>query len=121
MWLLLWAMCLFSVFHVPLALKVGCLSNGVGCDIALVFMFLCVGLMAIFCGVASFLRVSFLLVCIFVWCGVSWLLVVFLLVQVSHFPAGADTMVVFLSCACCIFFFLFNSFIGNQNYSDSIS
>jgi hypothetical protein len=35
-------------FHVPLALKVGCSSSGVGCDIALVFIFLCVGLMAIF-------------------------------------------------------------------------
>jgi hypothetical protein len=27
-------------FHVPLALKVGCPSNVVGCDIALVFIFL---------------------------------------------------------------------------------
>jgi hypothetical protein len=41
-------------FHVPLALKVGCPSNGVGCDIALAFIFLCVGLMAIFCGVTSY-------------------------------------------------------------------
>jgi hypothetical protein len=31
-------------FHVPLALKVDCPSSG---DIALVFIFLCVGLMAI--------------------------------------------------------------------------
>jgi hypothetical protein len=43
-------------FHVPLALKVGCPSSGVGCHIALVFIFLCVGLMAIFCGVNVFLR-----------------------------------------------------------------
>jgi hypothetical protein len=35
-------------FHVSLALKVGCLSSGVGCHVALVFMFLDVGLMAIF-------------------------------------------------------------------------
>jgi hypothetical protein len=35
-------------FHVLLALKVGCPSSGVSCDIALVFIFLCVGLMAIF-------------------------------------------------------------------------
>jgi hypothetical protein len=35
-------------FHVPLALKVGCPSSGSGCDIALVFIFLCVGLMASF-------------------------------------------------------------------------
>jgi hypothetical protein len=35
-------------FHVPLALKVGSALSGVGCDIALVFIFLCVGLMAIF-------------------------------------------------------------------------
>jgi hypothetical protein len=34
-------------FHVPLALKVGCTSSDVGCDEALVFIFLCVGLMAI--------------------------------------------------------------------------
>jgi hypothetical protein len=34
-------------FHVPLALKVSCPSSGVGCDIALVFIFLCVGLRAI--------------------------------------------------------------------------
>jgi hypothetical protein len=34
-------------FYVPLALKVSCPSSGVGCDIALVFIFLCVGLMAI--------------------------------------------------------------------------
>jgi hypothetical protein len=35
-------------FHVPLALKVGCPSSCVGCDIALAFIFLCVGLMAFF-------------------------------------------------------------------------
>jgi hypothetical protein len=40
--------------HVPLALKVGCPSSGVGCDVALVFIFLCVGLMTIFCGVTSY-------------------------------------------------------------------
>jgi hypothetical protein len=34
-------------FHVPLALKVGYQSSGVGCDIALVFIFLCVGLITI--------------------------------------------------------------------------
>jgi hypothetical protein len=34
-------------FHVPLALKDGCPSSGVGCIIALVCIFLCVGLMAI--------------------------------------------------------------------------
>jgi hypothetical protein len=33
-------------FHVPLGFKVGCLSRGVGCDVALVLIFLCVGLMA---------------------------------------------------------------------------
>jgi hypothetical protein len=40
--------------HVPLGFKVGCASSGVGCDVTLVFIFLCVGLMAIFCGVAFF-------------------------------------------------------------------
>jgi hypothetical protein len=35
-------------FHVPLAFKVGCPSCGAGCDIAFVFTFLCVGLMANF-------------------------------------------------------------------------
>jgi hypothetical protein len=50
-------------FHVPLALQVGCPSIGVDCDIALVFIFLCVGLMAIFV-VLRFSPVSFLLVCI---------------------------------------------------------
>jgi hypothetical protein len=34
-------------FHVRLVLKVGCPSSGVCCDIALVFIFMCVGLMAI--------------------------------------------------------------------------
>jgi hypothetical protein len=34
-------------FHVPLDLKVGCPSSDVGCDVALVFIYLCVGLMAI--------------------------------------------------------------------------
>jgi hypothetical protein len=35
-------------FHVPLALKAGCPSSGVSCDIALAFIFPCVGPMAIF-------------------------------------------------------------------------
>jgi hypothetical protein len=34
-------------FHVPLDLKVCCPFSGAGYDIALVFIFLCVGLMAI--------------------------------------------------------------------------
>jgi hypothetical protein len=34
-------------FHVPLVLKVGSPFSGVGCDIAFVFIFLYVGLMAI--------------------------------------------------------------------------
>jgi hypothetical protein len=34
-------------FHVPLALKVDFPSNGLGCDIALVFIFLWLGVMAI--------------------------------------------------------------------------
>jgi hypothetical protein len=38
---------LMYTFHVPLALKVACRSCGVGSDIALVFIFLYVGLMAI--------------------------------------------------------------------------
>jgi hypothetical protein len=60
-------------FHVPLALKVGCPSSGAGCDMALVFIFLCVGLMAICCGVAFFSWFSFYW-CVFccfsvvVWC-----------------------------------------------------
>jgi hypothetical protein len=41
-------------FNVPLALKVVWPSNGVGCDVPLVFIFPCVGLMAIFCGVTFF-------------------------------------------------------------------
>jgi hypothetical protein len=48
-------------FHVPLALKVVCPSSGVGCDVALVFIFLCVGLMAIFVTLL-FSPVFFLLV-----------------------------------------------------------
>jgi hypothetical protein len=46
-------------FHVPLALKVGCPSSGVGCDIVLVFIFLCVGLMAIFLWCYVFLQFPF--------------------------------------------------------------
>jgi hypothetical protein len=41
---------------VPLALKVGCSSGGVGCDIALLFIVLYVGLMAIFLWCYVFLR-----------------------------------------------------------------
>jgi hypothetical protein len=68
-------------FHVPLALKVGCPSSGVGCDVASVFIFLCVGLMAILCAVTSYsgllsIRVHF--VASRSWCGVSRLLVEFL-------------------------------------------
>jgi hypothetical protein len=76
---------LVSNFHVPLGLKVGCPSSDVGCDVALVFIFLCVGLMAIFV-VLRFSPVSFLLVCILLFlrrCVVSRLLVEFLRVQVS--------------------------------------
>jgi hypothetical protein len=40
--------------HVPLAFKAGRPCSGVGGDIVLVFIFLCVGLMAIFCGVTFF-------------------------------------------------------------------
>jgi hypothetical protein len=73
-------------FRVPLALKIGCPSSGVGCDIALVFIFLCVGLMAIFCGVtffSSFLSIGVYFVVSQSWCGVSRLLVEFLRVHVS--------------------------------------
>jgi hypothetical protein len=73
-------------FHVPLALKVGCPSSGVGCDIVLVFKFLCVGLMAIFCAVVSysgFLSTGVHFVVSQSWCGVCRLLVEFLGVQVS--------------------------------------
>jgi hypothetical protein len=52
------------IFHVPLGFKVGCPSSGVGCDVALVFIVLCVGLMAIFCGVTFFSAfLSILLAC----------------------------------------------------------
>jgi hypothetical protein len=47
----------------PLALKVGCPSSGAGCDKALVFIFLCVGLMAFFV-VLRLTPVSFPLMCI---------------------------------------------------------
>jgi hypothetical protein len=73
------------VTDVPLALKVGCPSSGVGCDIALVFFFLCVGLMAILCDVAffsGFLPIGVHFVVSWSWCGVSRLLVEFLRVQV---------------------------------------
>jgi hypothetical protein len=48
---------------VPLGLKVGCPYSGAGCDIALVSIFLCVGLMAIFV-VLRLTSFSFLLMCI---------------------------------------------------------
>jgi hypothetical protein len=69
-------------FHVPLALKVSSPSSGAGCDIALGFIFLCVGLMAIFCGVKFFSVLSFLWCVSPSWCGVCWLLLKFLLVYV---------------------------------------
>jgi hypothetical protein len=50
-------------FRVPLVLKVDCPSSGVSCDVALVFIFLCVGLMDFF-FVLRFPPVSLLLVCI---------------------------------------------------------
>jgi hypothetical protein len=60
---------------VSLSLKVGCSYSVVGCDIALVFIFLCVGLMAIFFVVLRFSPVSFSVGVYFVipqsWCGVS--------------------------------------------------
>jgi hypothetical protein len=68
-------------FHVPLALKV----SGSGCDIVMVF-FLCVGLMAIFCGVTSysgFFPIGVYFVVSHLWCGVSRLLVEVLRVQMS--------------------------------------
>jgi hypothetical protein len=46
-------------FHVPLALKVGCPSSDVGCDVPLVLIFLCVGLMEIFLWCCIFLRIPF--------------------------------------------------------------
>jgi hypothetical protein len=52
------------------------------CDIGLVFIFLCVGLMAIFCGVvlfSGFLSIGVYFVVVpHSWCGVSRLLVEFL-------------------------------------------
>jgi hypothetical protein len=44
--------------HLPLSLKVGCPSSGIGCEVALGFIFLCVGLMASFV-VLRFSPVSF--------------------------------------------------------------
>jgi hypothetical protein len=41
-----------DVFILVCNFHVGCPSSDVGCDKALVFIFLCVGLMAISCGVA---------------------------------------------------------------------
>jgi hypothetical protein len=71
---------------VPLAFKVGHPCSGVSCVIALVFMFMCVGLMAIFCGVtfvSDFLSSGIYFVVSQSWCGVSRLLVEFLRVQVQ--------------------------------------
>jgi hypothetical protein len=68
-------------FHVPLALKIGCPASGAGCDRALVFIFLCVGLLAISCGVtpySGFLSIRVYFVVSQSWCGVE-----FLRVQVS--------------------------------------
>jgi hypothetical protein len=64
-------------FHVPLSLKVGCTSSGAGCHKVLVFIFLCVGLIATFCGVTSysgFLSIGVYFVVSQSWCGVSRLL-----------------------------------------------
>jgi hypothetical protein len=75
----------------PLALKVSCPSSGASCDIALAFVFLCVGLMAIFCGVtfySGFLSIGVYVAVSQSWCGVSRLLVEFLRVQVS--PLSSD-------------------------------
>jgi hypothetical protein len=72
-------------FHVPLGFKVGCPPSGVGCDIALVFIILCVGLMTIFCGVtffSGFLSTGVYFVVSQSWCSES-LVLVFLRVQVS--------------------------------------
>jgi hypothetical protein len=60
-------------FNVPLGFKVGCPSSDVDCDVALVFIFLCVGLMVIFLRCCVFLRFPFYW-CVFccflvmVWC-----------------------------------------------------
>jgi hypothetical protein len=64
-------------FHVPLDLNDGCPSSGAGCDIALVFIFLCVGLMAIFGRVtffSGFLSIGVYFVPSQSWCGISRLL-----------------------------------------------
>jgi hypothetical protein len=71
------------MFHVPLALKIGCPASGVGCHRALVFIFLCVGLLAISCGVTSysgFLSIRVYFVVSQSWCGVEWSFCVSLLV-----------------------------------------
>jgi hypothetical protein len=73
-------------FQVPLGFRVGCTSSDVACDVVLVFIFLCVGLMAIFCGVAffsGFLSIGVYFVVSWSWRGVSRLLVEFSRVQVS--------------------------------------
>jgi hypothetical protein len=62
-------------FHVPLSLKVGCACSGVTCVTALVFIFLCVGLMAVFCGVtffSCFLSIGVYFAVSQSWFGVVW-------------------------------------------------
>jgi hypothetical protein len=70
---------------VQLAFKVARPCSGVSCVIALDFIFLCVGLMTIFCGVkffSDFLSSGVYFSVSQSWCGVSRLLVEFLRVQV---------------------------------------
>jgi hypothetical protein len=58
-------------FHVPLALKVGHPCSGVGCDVALVSIVLCVGLMAIFvvlCFFSGFLSIGVYFAVALLWC-----------------------------------------------------
>jgi hypothetical protein len=77
-------------FHVPLALKVGC-------DVALVFIFLCVGLMAISGGAAffsGFLSSGARFAVSWPWCGASRLLVELLPVQVLLCVMSCDSNVV---------------------------
>jgi hypothetical protein len=73
-------------FHVPVGFKVGCPSSGVSCDVALVLIFLYVGLMAICCAVAffsGFLSIGVYFVVSQSWCSVSRLLVEFWRVHAS--------------------------------------
>jgi hypothetical protein len=76
--------CFSLQLKVPLALKADRPCIGVSCDIASVFIFLCVGLMAIFCGVSffsDFLSIDVYIAVCQSWCGVSRLLVEFLRVH----------------------------------------